>query len=97
MSFLTDQSPARVIHPMCRSVLILVAFLLAGCASAQTEEQARAEADAKDGAQCQAHGFKPGTADYDACRAKLADLRAQADRGALAGRLQGRPPSWGNF
>jgi hypothetical protein len=82
---------------MFRSVLVLVAFLLAGCASPETDVQARAEADAKDDAKCQSSGFQPGTADYDKCRTKLADLRAQADRGALAGRLLNRPPSWANF
>ncbi len=82
---------------MFRSVLVLVAFLLAGCASPETEAQAKAEADAKDDAKCQSAGYLPGTADYDQCRTKLADLRAQTDRSALSGRLQNRPPSWANF
>ena len=82
---------------MWRSVLILVALLLAGCTSAETEAQAKAEADAKDDAKCQSTGYQPGTLNYDQCRTKLADLRAQADRGALAGRLLNRPPSWANF
>jgi len=76
------------------SVLILAAVLLAGCASRQSEADAKAEADAKDDAKCQSSGYRPGNSDYDQCRAKLADLRAQADRSALAGRLQNRPPSW---
>jgi hypothetical protein len=81
---------------MCRSVLVLAAFLLAGCASQQTEAQAKAEADARDDAKCQASGLQPGSADYDQCRMKLADLRSQADRSALANRLLNRPPSWAN-
>jgi len=81
---------------MYRSVPILLVLLLAGCASQKTEEQARAEADARDDAQCQTRGYHPGSVDYDQCRAKLADLRAQADRSALANRLQGRPPAWAN-
>jgi len=80
---------------MCRSVLILVALLLAGCTSAETEAQA--EADAKDDAKCQSAGYQPGTLNYDQCRAKLADLRTQTERSALSGRLQNRPPSWANF
>jgi outer membrane biogenesis lipoprotein LolB len=79
---------------MGRAALILVAFLLAGCAAAQTEEQAKAEADAKDSAQCQAHGYQPGSLNYDDCMAKLADLRTQADRTALSGRLRSQPPPW---
>jgi hypothetical protein len=76
------------------SVLILAAVLLAGCASPQTEADAKAEADAKDDAKCQSSGYHPGTADYDQCRTKVADLRTQADRSALSGRLLNRPPSW---
>lgn len=79
---------------MLRSMLILVAFLVAGCASPQTEAQAQAAMDAKDDAKCQSAGFQPGTANYDQCRAKLADLRTQAERSELSGRLQNRPPPW---
>jgi hypothetical protein len=75
-------------------MLIVTALLLSDCASFQSPEQAKAEADAKDDGQCQAHGYKPGTVNYDECRQKLVELRDQADRSALAGRLQGRPPSW---
>ena len=82
---------------MWRSVLILVALLLAGCTSAETEAQAKAEADAKDDAKCQSTGYQPGTLNYDQCRAKLTDLRIQTERSALSGRLQNRPPQWANF
>jgi hypothetical protein len=74
------------------SALILVALLLTGCASHQTEDAARAENEAKDGAQCQAHGYQPGTLKYDDCMAQLADSRTQAERSALSNRLLGRPP-----
>lgn len=77
---------------MCRLLLILIALLLAGCASAESEAQAKAEAEARDDAICQNHGYKPGTLNYDDCRAKLEEMRAQADREALAGRLLGRLP-----
>jgi hypothetical protein len=73
------------------SALMLVALLLAGCAH-QTEDEAKAENEAKDGAQCQAHGYQPGTLKYDDCMAQLADLRTQAERSALSNRLLGRPP-----
>jgi hypothetical protein len=80
-----------------RSVLLLAAFLVAGCASQQREVQAQAEADAKDDAKCQSSGFQPGTAAYDQCLAKLADLRAQADRSAISARLLNHPPPWAKF
>jgi len=76
--------------------VVLAVFLLASCASPQAEAQAKAENDAKDDAKCQSSGLQPGTADYDQCRAKLADLRLQADRGALSARLLNRPPPWSN-
>ena len=76
--------------------VVLAALLLASCASPQTEAQAKAGIDAKEDAKCQSSGLQPGTVDYDQCRAKLADLRAQADRGALSGRLLNRPPPWAN-
>lgn len=82
---------------MCRSLLILVALLVTGCTSAETEARAKAEADAKDDAKCQSAGFQPGTLNYDQCRAKLADLRTETERSALSGRLQNRPPQWANF
>jgi hypothetical protein len=74
-----------------RYVLIIVALLLAGCAH-QAEDEAKAENEAKDGAQCQAHGYQPGTLKYDDCMAQLADSRTQAERSALSNRLLGRPP-----
>jgi outer membrane biogenesis lipoprotein LolB len=73
-----------------RSALIIVALLLAGCAH-QTEDEAKAENEAKDGAQCQAHGYQPGTLKYDDCMSQLADLRTQAERSAFSNRLLGRP------
>ena len=76
---------------MYRCALILVALLLTGCAH-QTEDEAKAENEAKDGAQCQAHGYQSGTLKYDDCMAQLADSRTQAERSALSNRLLGRPP-----
>jgi hypothetical protein len=75
-----------------RSALILAALLLAGCASHQTDDDAKAENDAKDGAQCQARGYEPGSLKYDDCMAQLADLRTKNERSALSARLLGRPP-----
>jgi outer membrane biogenesis lipoprotein LolB len=74
------------------SLLILASLLLAGCTSAETEAQAKAEIDARDDASCKNHGYQPGTLRYDDCRARIAEQREQADRGALAGRLQGKIP-----
>ena len=74
------------------STLVVVGLFLAGCASQQSEEQAKAELDAKDDAQCQAHGFQPGNLKYDDCRAALEDQRTKADRSALSGRLRGVSP-----
>ena len=78
---------------------VLVALLLAGCAthSPETEAQAQADAVAKDAAKCQSYGLQPGNPEYEKCLTQLADKRAQADannRGALAGRLRGEPPPW---
>jgi hypothetical protein len=74
------------------SALILVGVILAGCASQQSEEQAKAELDAKDDAQCQARGLQPGNLKYDDCRAALEDQRTQADRAAMSRRLRGVSP-----
>jgi hypothetical protein len=78
---------------------ILVAFFLAACASHSPEEEAAAEAAAaaKDTAKCQAYGFQPDTPDFDKCLTKLADQRRQVENVDRAARLEGRPPSWGNF
>jgi len=70
----------------------MVALLLAGCASHQADDEAKAENEAKDGVQCQAHGYQPGTLKYDDCMAELSDLRTKAERSALSGRLLGHPP-----
>jgi hypothetical protein len=77
---------------MCRWVLILVALLLTGCATAESEAQAKAELEARDDASCRNHGYEPGTVKYEDCRARLDELRTQADRQAQAGRLLGRSP-----
>jgi hypothetical protein len=74
-----------------RSALILVALLLVGCAH-QTEDEAKAENEATDGAQCQAHGYQPGTLKYDDCMAELADLHTQQERSAYSARLLGHLP-----
>ena len=92
---------------MYRSLVVLVAFLITGCAThspeadaqAQAQAQAQAEADAasKDSTKCQSYGLQPGTKEFEKCLAQLADRRAQAevsDRSSMANRLQGRPPSW---
>jgi len=74
------------------SLLILTALLLAGCTSAETEAQAKAEVEARDDASCKNHGYQPGTLKYDDCRARIDEQRQLADRDALAGRLQGKIP-----
>ena len=78
---------------------IAAACFLAGCAT--QSQQAQTDPAAVDDAKCQAAGYHPGTPDYEKCRTKVADMRAQAQaqaevdsRAALAGRLQGRPPPW---
>jgi hypothetical protein len=88
---------------------ILAALLLVGCANHSPEAEAQraaeaqaqeAEGVAKDDAKCRSYGLVPGTPEFEKCLTKLADMRAQADsnsKAALAGRLQGRPPAWGNF
>jgi hypothetical protein len=75
-----------------RSLLLILALLLPACTSAESEAQAKAETEARDGAKCKAYGFEPGTLKYDDCMARLADAREQLDRTALAGRLQGKLP-----
>ena len=88
---------------MYRFVPIVLAVALAACAShskspAEEDAEATAAANAaaaEDAAKCQALGLQPNTPKYEQCLTKLADQRAQAearDRGALAGRLLGRPP-----
>jgi hypothetical protein len=88
---------------VCRSLVILVALLLAGCAThspeadAQAQAQAQAEGVAKDAAKCQSYGLQPGNPEYEKCLTQLADKRAKTevnDRAALGNRLQGRPPTW---
>jgi hypothetical protein len=86
-----------------RSLIVLFALLIAGCAthSPEADAQARAQAEAdsasKDSAKCQSYGLRPGTSEFEKCLAQLANKRAQADadeRSSLANRLQGRPPTW---
>jgi hypothetical protein len=93
----------KVRQAVYRSLVVLVALFIAGCAThspppdAQAPAQAEAEAAAKDAAKCQSYGLQPGTREFEKCLAQLADKRAQAEvdeRSALANRLQGRPPSW---
>jgi len=83
--------------------VVLVALLVAGCATrspeadAQAQAQADAEASAKDSVKCQSHGLRPGTPEFEKCLAQLADKRAQAEaneRAALGNRLLGQPPTW---
>jgi hypothetical protein len=86
-----------------RSLVVVIAFLIAGCATHSPEADARAqvqaEADAatKDSVKCQSYGLRPGTPEFEKCLAQLANKRAQADadqRSSLGNRLQGRPPTW---
>jgi hypothetical protein len=77
---------------MCRVIVVLAALLLAGCATAESQAEAKAELDAKDDAKCKSYGFQPGTLNYTDCRDKLAEMHDQSDRQALAGRLLGRLP-----
>ena len=88
---------------MYRSLVVVIAFLIAGCATHSPEADARAqvqaEADAatKDSVKCQSYGLRPGTPEFEKCLAQLANKRAQADadqRSSLGNRLQGRPPTW---
>ena len=88
---------------MYRLLVVLVAFLIAGCAThspeadAQAQAQAEADAASKDSAKCQSYGLQPGTKEFEKCVAQLADKRAQAEanqRSSLGNRLQGRPPDW---
>ena len=88
---------------MYRSLVILVALLLADCTThppevdAQVQAQAQAEATTKDAAKCQSYGLQSGNPEYEKCLTQLADKRAQAEAGnraALGGRLQGQPPPW---
>jgi len=79
-----------------RTVTILLAVLLAGCANSFTNPfapQQPVDLPAQDDAKCKSLGLQPGTPEYEKCRTKLADLHAQQetnDRAALAGRLQGK-------
>jgi hypothetical protein len=86
-----------------RSLVVLFALLIAGCAThspdadAQAQAQSEADASAKDSAKCQSYGLRSGTPEFEKCLAQLANKRAQADadeRSSLANRLQGRPPGW---
>jgi hypothetical protein len=82
-------NPRLAVH---RSIFLVVLLLAAGCATKTPEP---AEISAQEDAKCQSYGLTPGTPEYEKCRTKLADLRAQQeykDRAALAGRLQGRMP-----
>jgi hypothetical protein len=76
---------------MARNMAVLLALVLVGCA-AQSEQSQEAEAAAQDAARCQAHGYKPGSADYDQCLTDLENQRTHNERAALMGRLQGRSP-----
>jgi hypothetical protein len=77
---------------------VFVAFLLAGCGGQLPwETKTAVDPAAEDDAKCQAAGYRPATPDYEKCRARLVDLRAQADaqsRADLGARLAGKPPSW---
>jgi hypothetical protein len=84
-------------------LLVVVALLVAGCATrspqvdAQAQAQADAEASAKDSTKCQSYGLRLGTPEFEKCLAQLADKRAQAEesqRSALGNRLLGQPPTW---
>jgi hypothetical protein len=78
--------------------LLITCCLLASCGGQLPWQSAAApDPTAEDDAKCQAHNYQPGTPEYEKCRGKLADLRAQAeqaDRADIASRLQGKPPSW---
>ena len=77
---------------MCRALPILIALLLIGCATAESEAQRKAEIEAREDARCKAYGYQPGTLKYDDCMAKLEEDREQTERAAIAGRLQGKLP-----
>ncbi len=84
---------------MFRSLLMVTALVVAGCADHSPEAEARAEAAAlaADDAKCKASGLQPGTPAFEKCLTQLADQRAGADntnRADLMNRLQGRPPTW---
>jgi hypothetical protein len=90
----------HVVHRLLRLLPFLAGLLLAGCGG-QLPWQSAAAPDpaAEDDAKCQSRGYHPGTPDYEKCRMRVADERSAAetqDRSDLAGRLQGKPPSWWN-
>jgi hypothetical protein len=85
-----------------RLLFVLVAFLIAGCATrspeadAQAQAQAEAGAASKDSAKCQSYGLRPGTTEFEKCLSQLADKRAQGEaeeRSSLANSFLGKPPS----
>jgi len=83
-----------------RFVALLALCLLAGCGGQLPWESAAAkDPAAEDDATCQSRGYHPGTPDYEKCRKRLDDQHEQEEaqqRADLAGRLQGKPPSWWN-
>jgi hypothetical protein len=84
---------------MYRLLPVLVACLLAACAShsAEDEEAARAAAVAQDEAKCQSYGLHVGTPQYEACLTRFADQRSSAESANRAARLGGRPMPWATF
>lgn len=87
---------------MYRWTPLLLAALLAACASShqQTDAQAAAAeaADAaKDAATCRSYGLQPDTPPFLRCLDKLADDRAQANlasRDNVSRALRDQLPSW---
>ena len=93
-------------HPVQRSIFLLTAVLLAGCAaSSQTTQtqQPQATAQLDDDTACRAQGFAPGSSDYVQCRKQLDNQRLKddpdnwsAERENTVRALLGRPPAgWG--
>lgn len=87
---------------MYRLAPLLLAGLLAACASAHQPtdtEAAAAEAAnaANDAATCRSLGLQPDTPPYVRCVDRLADQRAQATQNSrenIARALKDQPPAW---
>ena len=93
---------------MYRSAPLLLALLVAACASHQQTDSEVAAANAaaaasdaaaaaSDAATCRSYGLQPDTPAFVRCLDKVADDRARANlasRDSVARALKDQPPSW---